>query len=150
MKTQTQNNFARTEEIGREKAELIANSFTAISKIENITDPYACYDQIWTLKDGRKFLVEVKVRDCKKNRYNTTILEEHKYRRIKEKSEKRNCGALYLNIYSDGWKLFDITDLSGVGITEKWCPRTTADGRKDMIPKKIIELNQNHIRKESN
>ena len=114
------------EEKGRLLAKELLIKSTQYKWIKDSLDNYAIYDQVWQNLKGEYILVEIKVRSCKMNTYNSALLEVIKYNGLKNVAKKYKCLIYYVNFYNDGVKIYHINDLTGYKKKEIKAPKKEA------------------------
>lgn len=140
------NDFQLRELKGRNGAKkIILNHLKKYQWVRDTTDEYATYDQVW--KDtttNEKIIVEIKYREVPKDKYDTVLLEESKQKSLKALSKKHCVRVYYVNVYSDGARIFDITNVEGEDRTTIPCPLTTS-GNNKIVNKKVILLRNTEV-----
>ena len=85
-------------------------------------------------------MVEIKVRSCDIETYNSALLEAIKYDALKDASARYGCLIYYVNFYNDWVKIYDISDLSYYEKREVKAPKKTFVNKEDKTNKEIYEL----------
>ncbi|HEY7865992.1 MAG TPA: hypothetical protein VIC51_08320 [Psychromonas sp.] len=128
------------EEKGRLLAKDLLKQSTQYKWIKDTYNQYSIYDQVWQNLSGVYILVEIKVRSCKMETYNSALLEAVKYDALKDASARYGCLIYYVNFYNDGVKIYDISDLSDYKKTQVKAPKKTFVNKEDKTSKEIYEL----------
>ena len=128
------------EEKGRLLAKDLLNHSTQYKWIKDTYNQYSIYDQVWQNLSGVYILVEIKVRSCEMDTYNSALLEAIKYDALKDAAYRWGCFIYYVNFYNDGVKIYDISDLSDYKKSEVKAPKRTFVNKEDKTNKEIYEL----------
>ena len=128
------------EDIGRLLAKDLLKQSTQYKWIKDTYNQYSIYDQVWQNLSGVYILVEIKVRACEMETYNSALLEATKYDALKDASARYGCLIYYVNFYNDGVKIYDISDLSNYKKREVKAPKKTFVNKDDKTNKEIYEL----------
>jgi len=128
------------EDIGRLLAKDLLKQSTQYKWVKDTYNQYSIYDQVWQNLSGVYILVEIKVRSCKMETYNSALLEATKYNALKDASARYGCLIYYVNFYNDGVKIYDISDLSNYKKREVKAPKKTFVNKEDKTSKEIYEL----------
>ena len=128
------------EDIGRLLAKDLLKQSTQYKWVKDTYNQYSIYDQVWQNLSGVYILVEIKVRSCEMETYNSALLEATKYNALKDASARYGCLIYYVNFYNDGVKIYDISDLSNYKKREVKAPKKTFVNKEDKTNKEIYEL----------
>lgn len=101
------------------------------------TDEYDSVDLFFTSKRGNKVAVEVKTRDPKYEGYPTYIMEETKYRGMKDRMAEAGATiGLYVFIFNNHIYIYNIEDI--VASTQPVSSRMKANSYSDRVKTKQI------------
>ena len=126
----TQNNFQKTEEIGRTLFRDFANQAKNVTDLKFEEDQYSPTDCTYKVND-KLVIGEIKVRDEYCKNFDDLILEKKKYDSIKDKMNELNAKAgVYINYIGDNiLYMFNIDNINDNTCKRmnKGCKRTTAE-----------------------
>lgn len=108
-----------------------------ITDITPTTDEYDSVDLFFTSKKGTKVAVEVKTRDVKYEGYPTYIMEDLKYRGMKDRMKESGATVgLYVFIFNSHIYIYNIEDI--VASTEPVASRMKANSYSNRYKSKQI------------
>ena len=147
-RTTTQDPYDVDEKKGRVKLQQDYESSPYVWDCTFTTDKFDrldCFSTAYTPNKNITYANEIKNRDILIDSYakDGFIMEKIKYEALMEAHTESGYTPLYINYFTDGRIVWDVTTLQNVQDRWewKWCTETTADNyRKKMVLKEVILL----------